>query len=197
MMGLGWLPPDPPPGHGPHRYVFQVYALDSRPELDEGAGRGAVVAALKGRCWRRGGSSAPTSGRPDGLTTATARHRRAPPFVGQLLALPHGLARAEIIEHIANGGAWMRRMTRGDLPADPAKVVRALRACRETMLEVQGRVRPTGPVYHGAAMVMASIDAFATLLTGQRYYFSADGSVAAEARRAELREQGEWERGGD
>jgi Raf kinase inhibitor-like YbhB/YbcL family protein len=22
-----WLPPDPPPGHGPHRYVFQVFAL--------------------------------------------------------------------------------------------------------------------------------------------------------------------------
>ena len=20
----GWLPPDPPPGHGPHRYAFQV-----------------------------------------------------------------------------------------------------------------------------------------------------------------------------
>ena len=23
-----YLPPDPPPGHGGHRYVFQVYALD-------------------------------------------------------------------------------------------------------------------------------------------------------------------------
>ncbi len=89
----------------------------------------------------------------------------------------------------------MRRMTRGDMPTDPAKVVRALRACRETMLEVQGRVRPTGPVYHGASMVIASIDGFATLLTGQRYYFSADGSVAAEARRAELREQAQWEDG--
>ena len=86
-------------------------------------------------------------------------------------------------------------MTRGDMPADPAKVVRALRACRETMLEVQGRVRATGPVYHGAAMVIASIDAFATLLTGQRYYFSADGSVAADARRDEVRRLAEWERG--
>jgi Raf kinase inhibitor-like YbhB/YbcL family protein len=26
-----WLPPDPPPGHGPHRYVFQLFAL-----VDEG-----------------------------------------------------------------------------------------------------------------------------------------------------------------
>lgn len=91
----------------------------------------------------------------------------------------------------------MRRMTRGDMPPDPAKVVRALRACRETMIEVQGRVRPTGPTYHGAAMVIAAVDGFATLLTGQRYYFSADGSVAAEARRVELRERTEWERGGD
>jgi Raf kinase inhibitor-like YbhB/YbcL family protein len=26
-----WLPPDPPPGHGPHRYVFQVFALRGAP----------------------------------------------------------------------------------------------------------------------------------------------------------------------
>ena len=89
----------------------------------------------------------------------------------------------------------MRRMTRGDMPPDPAAVVRALRACRETMLQVQGRVRPTGPVYHGASMVIASIDGFATLLTGERYYFSVDGSVASEERRAQLRGRADWERG--
>jgi phosphatidylethanolamine-binding protein (PEBP) family uncharacterized protein len=22
-----YLPPDPPPGHGPHRYAFQIFAL--------------------------------------------------------------------------------------------------------------------------------------------------------------------------
>src|SRR5690606_21683780 len=27
MLGTGWLAPDPPPGHGPHRYAFQVFAL--------------------------------------------------------------------------------------------------------------------------------------------------------------------------
>ncbi len=27
VLGTGWLPPDPPPGHGPHRYAFQVFAL--------------------------------------------------------------------------------------------------------------------------------------------------------------------------
>lgn len=31
--GLGdrYTPPDPPPGHGPHRYVFQLYALAVAP----------------------------------------------------------------------------------------------------------------------------------------------------------------------
>lgn len=28
-----YLPPDPPPGHGEHRYVFPVYALDRLPVL--------------------------------------------------------------------------------------------------------------------------------------------------------------------
>eukprot|EP01037_Dinobryon_pediforme_P001976 gene1976-2011_t len=30
FFGHGWLPPDPPNGHGAHRYVFQIYALDRR-----------------------------------------------------------------------------------------------------------------------------------------------------------------------
>lgn len=54
MLSQGWLPPDPPPGHGAHRYVFQVYALDLVPDLEEGAGRGAVVAALKGHVLAKG-----------------------------------------------------------------------------------------------------------------------------------------------
>ncbi len=46
FMKLGWLPPDPPTGHGAHRYCFQLFALGSAPELEEGAGRGALVKAL-------------------------------------------------------------------------------------------------------------------------------------------------------
>jgi phosphatidylethanolamine-binding protein (PEBP) family uncharacterized protein len=43
----GWLPPDPPPGHGPHRYAFQIFALATRPEGLAGTpGRGAVRMAL-------------------------------------------------------------------------------------------------------------------------------------------------------
>ena len=42
-----YLPPDPPPGHGPHRYVFQIYALDRPLELSEGASKDDVVDGLK------------------------------------------------------------------------------------------------------------------------------------------------------
>jgi Raf kinase inhibitor-like YbhB/YbcL family protein len=38
-----WLPPDPPPGHGLHRYIFQIFALSSRPDFRENPGRGEVV----------------------------------------------------------------------------------------------------------------------------------------------------------
>jgi Raf kinase inhibitor-like YbhB/YbcL family protein len=42
----GWLAPDPPPGHGPHRYVFQLFALDYDPDLGAMPGRGALVRAI-------------------------------------------------------------------------------------------------------------------------------------------------------
>lgn len=69
------------------------------------------------------------------------------------------------------------------MPADPAAAVRALRFCREAMIDVLRTVKPMGPVYHGASMVIASIDAFAQLLTGERHYFSATGSKPDDARR--------------
>lgn len=34
-----WLPPDPPPGHGSHRYVFQVFALGRGPAFSKAPGR--------------------------------------------------------------------------------------------------------------------------------------------------------------
>ncbi|MHB9880889.1 YbhB/YbcL family Raf kinase inhibitor-like protein [Pacificimonas sp. ICDLI1SI03] len=45
----GWLPPDPPTGHGPHDYVFQLFALKDTPDLGETPGRSAFVSAIKGR----------------------------------------------------------------------------------------------------------------------------------------------------
>lgn len=42
----GWLPPDPPAGHGSHDYVFQLFALSALPELGDAPGRGEVQKAL-------------------------------------------------------------------------------------------------------------------------------------------------------
>jgi Raf kinase inhibitor-like YbhB/YbcL family protein len=48
-LGEGWLPPDPPRGHGEHRYVFQLFALDAVVEIGgQTPGRGALVAAMAG-----------------------------------------------------------------------------------------------------------------------------------------------------
>ena len=54
FLGAKYLAPDPPTGHGPHRYAFQVFALDRRPELDGTPGRGALLDAMKGRVLAKG-----------------------------------------------------------------------------------------------------------------------------------------------
>ncbi len=38
-----WLPPDPPPGHGAHRYVFQVFALRPGAGFSKSVGRGEFI----------------------------------------------------------------------------------------------------------------------------------------------------------
>ncbi len=53
-MQRAYLPPDPPRGHGPHCYAFQLFALDAMPEFDSVPGRSALVAALKGHVIARG-----------------------------------------------------------------------------------------------------------------------------------------------
>lgn len=44
----GWLPPDPPPGHGIHDYVFQLFALAQTPTIRKNPGRAEVVEAITG-----------------------------------------------------------------------------------------------------------------------------------------------------
>lgn len=45
----GWLPPDPPRGHGEHRYVFQLFALGAdAPDPDGALGRTSLLAAMVG-----------------------------------------------------------------------------------------------------------------------------------------------------
>jgi Raf kinase inhibitor-like YbhB/YbcL family protein len=43
----GWLAPSPMPGHGPHRYAFQLLAVDAMPSFTNPPSRGAVLRATK------------------------------------------------------------------------------------------------------------------------------------------------------
>ncbi len=43
----GWLPPSPIPGHGPHRYVFQLLALSEPFAPKRVAGRGALRTMIR------------------------------------------------------------------------------------------------------------------------------------------------------
>lgn len=49
FLSEGWLPPDPPTGHGEHNYAFQLFALSEGPDLPETPGRAAVIEAMAGR----------------------------------------------------------------------------------------------------------------------------------------------------
>jgi Raf kinase inhibitor-like YbhB/YbcL family protein len=48
-LGEGWLPPDPPTGHGAHHYAFQLFALGPGPDAGDSPGRGALLKAMAGR----------------------------------------------------------------------------------------------------------------------------------------------------
>jgi Raf kinase inhibitor-like YbhB/YbcL family protein len=43
----GWMAPSPIPGHGPHRYAFQLFAVDTVPSFPSPPGRGQLLRALK------------------------------------------------------------------------------------------------------------------------------------------------------
>jgi len=49
-----YLPPDPPNGHGPHRYVFQIFALDTRLHFEKPPGRSALLDAMRGHVLAKG-----------------------------------------------------------------------------------------------------------------------------------------------
>lgn len=52
--GTGWFGPRPPAGDAPHRYHFQVLALDAMLDLPESATRDDLLATIDGRVIARG-----------------------------------------------------------------------------------------------------------------------------------------------
>lgn len=48
-----WIGPAPPPGDGPHRYFFTLYALDTVLDLPPSAGRPEVEEAMEGHVVER------------------------------------------------------------------------------------------------------------------------------------------------
>lgn len=64
-LQAAWLPPDPPPGHGVHRYAFQLFALDGTPVFSETPGRDEIVDALRAHAIASG-LLIGTCERPDG-----------------------------------------------------------------------------------------------------------------------------------
>jgi Raf kinase inhibitor-like YbhB/YbcL family protein len=49
MENVGYRGPMPPPGHGEHRYVFRLYALDAALDVEPGLTREELLAAMEGR----------------------------------------------------------------------------------------------------------------------------------------------------
>ena len=50
FLQVGWSPPDPPTGHGEHRYAFQLFALrPGGPDPGDAPGRAALAEAMRGR----------------------------------------------------------------------------------------------------------------------------------------------------
>lgn len=49
FLKQAWLPPDPPPGHGVHRYAFQLFALAAGEPFSSAPGRDELEKALLDR----------------------------------------------------------------------------------------------------------------------------------------------------
>ncbi|MDM0012232.1 YbhB/YbcL family Raf kinase inhibitor-like protein [Variovorax sp. J22P168] len=65
FLQAAWLPPDPPPGHGVHRYAFQLFALAAAPGFSPNPGREEVFEALRAHAIASG-LLIGTCERPDG-----------------------------------------------------------------------------------------------------------------------------------
>ena len=68
-----------------------------------------------------------------------------------------------------------------ELPRDPARLLRALRACRDAMQAAERGVRIGGEFYVAGHVLTTAIDAVAKILTDDKEYFWGRGSSATEA----------------
>jgi Raf kinase inhibitor-like YbhB/YbcL family protein len=50
----GWTAPTPPPGHGPHHYAFEIFALDNTPRFDWPPGKTYVLRTVRPNMVGRG-----------------------------------------------------------------------------------------------------------------------------------------------
>jgi Raf kinase inhibitor-like YbhB/YbcL family protein len=84
-LQASWLPPDPPPGHGVHRYAFQLFALTEGAAFDGTPGRDAVLESI-GERGLASGCLIGTYERPD-TSIKTPVDGEAAPVSGARLAI--------------------------------------------------------------------------------------------------------------
>jgi len=75
-----------------------------------------------------------------------------------------------------------RRSSRSDRFVDRARLLASMGACRETITREMARMQVNGPLYYSASTVLAAIDGFALLLTGERDYFHLKGHGGGDPR---------------
>ena len=76
-LQTSWLPPDPPPGHGVHRYAFQLFALEAVPDFSDSPGRDELLDALRAHAIASG-CLIGTYERPDGSIKKRSAESDAP-----------------------------------------------------------------------------------------------------------------------
>ena len=76
-LQTSWLPPDPLPGHGVHRYAFQLFALEAVPDFSDSPGRDELLDALRAHAIASG-CLIGTYERPDGSIKEGSAEADAP-----------------------------------------------------------------------------------------------------------------------